>query len=228
MLNQSSIPSIYRQGASRAEIVLVTGILGLMFLIMVPALRVARDSARRVVCLDHFRQVGEAIQAYESSAGHFPVDGQDDWGFAAVLIPTLQPALATEIGPLSATDPEQCGCRGIVVDQLLCPSLWKPDHLKDGYARSVALASPILGSKISPADIVDGPGNTICVGETTREHAWALPQQGTFGQRIQRGDFASHHPGGAVFTFCDGSVRFLSSSMQLDAFQALSTPSGGD
>jgi prepilin-type N-terminal cleavage/methylation domain-containing protein/prepilin-type processing-associated H-X9-DG protein len=40
--------------------------------------------------------------------------------------------------------------------------------------------------------------------------------------------FGSGHPGGANFTFADGSVRFLSDRMSLPALQALSTRSGGE
>jgi len=227
LLNPSSIPS-FRRGTSRAEILMVIGILGLMFLIMTPAVRVARDASRRAVCFDHFRQIGNAITVYESTLGHYPVDGENNWGYAAALLPTLHPDLAAQIGPLSETQPELCDERSEVITQLLCPSLRRQDHLETGDARSVALGSSILASQITTADISDGPGNTICVGETTQEHSWAIPHLGTFENRIQRGVFASHHPGGAIFTFCDGSARFLSSSMQLETFQALSTPNGSD
>ncbi|WZP00105.1 DUF1559 domain-containing protein [Isosphaeraceae bacterium EP7] len=40
--------------------------------------------------------------------------------------------------------------------------------------------------------------------------------------------FWSQHPGGCGFLMCDGSVRFLKSTMQFPVFQALSTRSGGE
>jgi prepilin-type N-terminal cleavage/methylation domain-containing protein/prepilin-type processing-associated H-X9-DG protein len=40
--------------------------------------------------------------------------------------------------------------------------------------------------------------------------------------------YTSNHPGGANFVFCDGSVRFLSSTMSLTTLQALATRNGGE
>ena len=40
--------------------------------------------------------------------------------------------------------------------------------------------------------------------------------------------FGSQHPGGAMFTFADGHVEFLSESIDTTTYQALSTYAGGE
>jgi len=52
---------------------------------------------------------------------------------------------------------------------------------------------------------------------------------GTGGQQQYAWQFGSKHSGGANFVFCDGSVKFLSETMDyVKVFQVLATPEGGE
>jgi len=51
-----------RPGATLADLLVVLGIIGLLMALTLPAIQRARESARRVQCLDHLRQIGLACQ----------------------------------------------------------------------------------------------------------------------------------------------------------------------
>lgn len=51
---------------------------------------------------------------------------------------------------------------------------------------------------------------------------------GLLGCDVGHQDFHSYHTGGAHFLFCDGSTRFLSSSMDYEAFAAIFSYKGGE
>ena len=105
------------------------------------------------------------------------------------------------------------------------------------------------------SEIADGTSNTIGVGETTDGHnpdsfnAWAecnryrssfrvtanplnFPETQTIVPRHNavrgNGGFASNHTGGGNFVYMDGHVTFLSDSIDIDTYRAISTRAGGE
>ena len=103
----------------------------------------------------------------------------------------------------------------------------------------------------SLANITDGTSNTILAGETLPEwNGWAgwTNDNGVIrycavpinyyktwgGDRKVSGDwtrcfgFAGKHTGGANFGLCDGSVRFLSETINMEAYRAAGTIDVGE
>lgn len=106
-----------------------------------------------------------------------------------------------------------------------------------------------LNSKVRFGEIYDGSSNTILIGEMlpyadslgwvsgtratlrntgTLINALKVHRGGRLGLELPDdvdplwvGGFASHHPGGAQFCFADGSVRFLSESIDPELYQNL-------
>ncbi|MBI1249526.1 DUF1559 domain-containing protein [bacterium] len=118
-----------------------------------------------------------------------------------------------------------------------------------------------FGSSIQFRDIVDGTSNVFLVGEspyqnwsdsdTRYREGWAschftinnsgfpsvttatrYPLNTGVAGNSSSGCFGSWHPGGAMFAMCDGSVQFMSETMNLQIYQQLgaradSAPVGG-
>ena len=101
-------------------------------------------------------------------------------------------------------------------------------------------------TRVRSADILDGLSHTLAVGE--RREIWEQAHWAGIPADTDRWDhlvlgaaniplnncvadpaqFSSRHPGGAQFTFCDGSVRFLSDEIDFQTYQWLSLRADGE
>ncbi|PQO43959.1 DUF1559 domain-containing protein [Blastopirellula marina] len=98
-------------------------------------------------------------------------------------------------------------------------------------------------------DITDGTSNTLQVGEITgllgtgdqkfdgsswvrgetdASAKYVLHGINTLGSSFYAIPFNSHHPGGAQFQSCDGSVRFIPETINMETYRALSTRGYGE
>jgi len=119
------------------ELLVVIGIIAILIALLLPAVQVAREAARRIQCGNHLKQIGVAMHNYHSSHGQFPPGSiHDDHGspftrpqwisYLHQLLPYVEQQELFDVTkdiwatPWNATWPE--GARGKSVPTYLCPS----------------------------------------------------------------------------------------------------------
>lgn len=65
--------SLTRHGFTLVELLVVIAIIGILVALLLPAVQAARESARRIQCSNHMKQLGLAILNYESTHSQLPL-----------------------------------------------------------------------------------------------------------------------------------------------------------
>ncbi len=151
---------------------------------------------------------------------------------------------SSQVGDHPDEDVGRTNMAGVAdADDWTCDGCW-PLPLANAQGMMAGLGACKIG------DVVDGTSNTLQIGEvigngrgTHQSHFWATwdildtadginsgvsdPSGGTGGSLYTWG-FASFHPDGCHFLFGDGSVHFLSETIDQTLLRALTTRDGGE
>ena len=212
--------------------------IGILVSLLLPAVQAAREAARRSQTVNNLKQIGLAFHNYHDVNKAFPARASFD--------KKGKPLLSWRVHVLPFLEQQN------LYRQFHLDEPWDSDHNKKlipqmpavyhnpsspprpGMADYLGVSGKGLmfdGTKGRPiADIRDGTSNTIMVVEVDPNRAvtWTKPDDWEYNNDKPLAGLGNAHPGGFNALLADGSVRFISNTIDLKVWRALLTVAGGE
>jgi prepilin-type N-terminal cleavage/methylation domain-containing protein len=222
------------------ELLVVIAIIAILAGMLLPALAGAKETAKRIACINDLKQIGLSVVMYaDDFNGYYP-----QRGYAPRVASLPPPDFMAAAGPPagSQTDPNYYRWPVQLQDYyknfkvLKCPSELVDSKNNGAGSRIPALEAPRSyifngfndyfknfpppGSSV-PESAVQEPSETVLFGEKDSEsgHWWMDYWMGDDYQELEQsrhGGFRKSQSAGSVFAFADGGARYLRFGRSLD------------
>ncbi|MBI5757229.1 MAG: DUF1559 domain-containing protein [Planctomycetales bacterium] len=208
--------------------------------LLLPAVQQAREAARRTQSKNNLKQIGLAMHNYHDVHGRFPPAastskaGKPLLSWRVHILPYLDQAPLYNSFHLDEpwdSEHNKKLTAGVPL-QYINPSAPKlTAEGKTVYLAPVGKGLAFEGSEGTRiGDFTDGTSNTILVVEAHADKAviWTKPDDLAFDSEKPLDGLKEARQGGFQVLLCDGSVRFINLTINLDILRALFTRNGGE
>ena len=192
------------KGFTLIELLVVIGIIAILAAMLLPALSRAKLAARRIVCMNHLKQLALATVMYvQDNDGFYPSSNSTNKWPEALRPGYLNLDVLVCPDDRSAPSP---------ASKALSADLAPRSFLINGWTDYFdGLPQPVM-SEIMPESIIDDPSETIVFGEKEEGEGDFLMDIRTANELTildQTRHGGTEASGGANYAFADTSVRFL-------------------
>ena len=203
---------------------------------LLPAVQAVREAARRTTSLNNLRQLSLAAHNFESANRRFPSgDGPVNPGGPAVswrvkILPFIEESNLYE--QYNFDEPWDSENNMKVAKQMPETFMNPQSSAQDGYTvyRGVGGVSGVMGVNAEGksvgrriGSITDGISNTIMFIECPDHMAvpWTKPDGGINPAKVSPWQLQGNYRGGFSTSFCDGSTRWIETTLGAETFKAL-------
>ena len=187
-----------RRGFTLIELLVVIAIIAILAALLLPALSRAKQSARRIACVNHLKQLALATVMYVAdNQDYYPSSNSpDEWPQA------IRPNYENQRILVCPDDTSITSVANDAASADLAPR----SYLFNGWTDYFDLLPQPVVFEIMPESVVESASETILFGEKQ--------EGGDFSMDLRSGNQAdvleqTRHAGGANYAFADGSARYL-------------------